>query len=84
MTEINQGYATGEEVGKIAELMHPILETENPIHVLLAMLSLCFVLQDPDIDPDTLSAGVKGASEWIALFLSASHDSAVTPKEKLN
>lgn len=83
MNEISQTRATGAEIGRIVDEIVPILGKEDPIHVLMACLSIAIVVQDPDISPEHLADGVKGTSEHIALWLSSIYDAQV-PKEQLN
>ena len=84
MSEINKTTATGAEIGRIVEEVSPILSKEDPSHVLMACLSLAFVVQDPDITPDDLARGVRSASEHIALFLSALYEPAEVPASQIN
>jgi len=58
----------------------PAVADEDPRVILLSVLSIALILQHPDIDPEDLSLGVKGASEWIALYLSTLTEAeSVTP-----
>lgn len=84
VTDIRRTYATGSDIEAALEKMVPPMDGIEPGVVLLAALSLAFILQDPDIEPDDLTVGVKGASEWIALFLTTIHESGETPKELMN
>lgn len=70
MSEISLTRATGAEIGRIVDEVTPILGKEDPIHVLMACLSLAIVVQDPEITPEDLARGVKETSEFIACFLS--------------
>lgn len=73
-------HPTGEELFKVWAAVEPVVEG-MPINVVIpALLAMCITAQKPDIDDETLREGVKGASQWIALFLS---DSSI-PKEQMN
>lgn len=72
--------ASGVELERIIGIMEHALINENPSHVTMACLAVAIMLQSPDISAKQLVEGVKGASEWIALFVS----SVDQPLEKAN
>jgi hypothetical protein len=76
--------ATGADVQMIVEQIEPILMGFPRHHVLIACITLAMLMQHPDISPTQLQEGVKGVSQWMALFLSTTGDDGVTPKELLN
>ena len=65
----HKAQASAEDVQKIVQKIGPLLDGENLQHILLACLFIVFVIQNPDISRDDLAEGVKGASEWVAMFL---------------
>lgn len=78
--------ATAEEVKVIVDKIGPILDGESTQHVLLACLFIAFVIQNPDIKREDLAEGIKGASEYIALFLDskeAKEEAIVSGKPEL-
>ena len=83
MRHMNQLYytkTTGKEIQKIVEAMEPLLKEHSSYNVMMACLALAIITQFSDLTPEQLSAGVKGASEWIAVYVSAISN----PEEKAN
>ena len=63
-------HPTGEELFQVWAAVEPVLEG-FPVNVVIpALLAICFTAQDSEIDDDKLREGVKGAGQWIALYLS--------------
>lgn len=75
--------ASGPEIQRIVEGMEPFLMQFSRDQVLIACLSIAILIQDPDIAVENLQAGVKGASEWMCLYLSSLGEGTI-PKEMLN
>ena len=71
---------TGKEIQDIVEAMEPVLEGKLSANVLMACLALAIIIQCPNLTPEQLSTGVRGASEWIALYASSLEPS----QEKVN
>ena len=85
MTElIHETSATGAQIQDIVDAVAPILEQWPRSHVLIACISIAILLTYPDITPEKLKQGVKGASQWICTFLGAEDSTGQIPKEKLN
>ena len=68
-TMISTAHATGEEIFEIASRIEPALIGVPRGHAVISMLSIAITIMNPDISPEKLQEGVKGASEWICLFL---------------
>ena len=82
---IQETKATGAEIDEILKAIEPGLMNRPRHHVLIACLSIAVLIMHPDISPEKLQEGVKGASQWICLFLSGmGEDGEVIPKERLN
>lgn len=65
--------------------MEKLFEGMTRSHVLMACLAESILLQHPGITPTDLSAGIKGASEWIAMYLGTTElPSEPTPNSQLN
>lgn len=69
---------SGKELDRLTAAMEDCLAGEKETHVAVACLALAICIQLPTITPDQLAAGIKGASEWIALYAS----SIITPPDK--
>lgn len=65
---ITYAHATAAQVSKLCERVFNVLEGENPNQVNIACLTIAMLIQVPEITPENLVEGVKGASEWIALY----------------
>lgn len=75
--------ATGDEVEAIiAQRLVPAIADLDRTVVMLSLLSFFFVLMKPDLKAEELQEGVKGASQWVCLFLSEKDNP--TDKKKLN
>ena len=81
---IQEIYATGMDVHNIVEKIEPVLAGLPRGHVLIALMTMAIIIQHPEITPEQLQEGVKGLSQWMALFLSTTDESGETPKELLN
>lgn len=62
--------ASGAEVYRLIEKISPTLDGESRGLVLLAALSLAFIVQDPEIDPEDLMNNVYETSQYVAMLLS--------------
>jgi hypothetical protein len=84
---IVESAATGEEIEAIiAQRLVPAIADLDRSKVMLSLLTFFFVLMKPDLTPKELKDGVRGASQWICLFLSEQDvdDSKPVDKNKLN
>ena len=85
MTElIHETSATGAQIQDIVDAVGPVLEQWPRSHVLIACISIAILLTYPDITPEQLKRGVKGASQWICMFLEAEDETGKIPKALLN
>lgn len=77
---VEETTATGEEINAIIARLEPALWNQRRSHVIIAMLSLALSLQNPELTAEELQEGVRGVSQWIALFLTGkdTEDSKVT------
>lgn len=69
-TSIHEATATGEQIFDIVKTMEPALFGVPRAHGIIACLTIALTLMEPRLTPEELQAGVRGASEWICLFLS--------------
>ena len=86
-TEVNPVWlasATGSQIQEIIEQIEPFLIDKPQHHVLIACLSVAILLMDPNISPEELQEGVKGASHYLVMFLSGMDDGVELSKEKIN
>ena len=61
--------ATSEDIGVLIEKLETALEGEISGNCLIAMLSLCVLMQKPNIEPEQLQAAIRDASRFICLVL---------------
>lgn len=61
--------ANGSEIFDVVAKIDPTIKNEDPHLVMMACLCITVILMKPDIEPDNLSAAVKGMSEWASLYL---------------
>jgi len=66
---IRQTHATGAEIEAIMDALEPVIVSVPRTHAMMALLSWSLILQNPDIETDALVEGVKGASQWIVLYV---------------
>lgn len=64
-------HANSDEVELVMDAIEPVIDGMNPAHCVMAFLALAIILQKPHASREEVVSGVKGASEWIALYLSA-------------
>lgn len=79
---ITYSQANGEELGRLIAAMEKVLIGEKEHHVVMACLALAITIQCPSLSPEQLAKGVKGVSEWIALFASSLDENV--PKALVN
>lgn len=60
---------SGVDVERIISKIEPHIEGEQRSHIMMACLIVAIGMLKPDITLDKLVEGVKGASEWISLFV---------------
>ena len=81
---IEQSKASGEDVSRVVGRMSDIFKNEENHIILMSALSIAIMVQQPDVTPEQLKAGVLGASQWIALYLTSIEESGTIPKEQIN
>lgn len=74
MAELNQITATPEEVAKLIDKIDTVVRNEPPGTLFLAALSIALILSDPQITAKQLLLGIKGVSEWIAIYMNGPRD----------
>jgi hypothetical protein len=67
-----------QEVAKAVEAMEASVATVSDQVVMMACFALAIAIAFPDIENKDLADGIKGASEWLALFI----DNLVDPPTK--
>lgn len=60
---------SGIDIKRIIDKIEPVINNEEHSHVMMACLVITIGMLKPDITLDQLIEGVKGASEWISLFV---------------
>lgn len=83
-TSVVQTEASMDRVHQLVMKIEPALEGEEVQHILLASLVVAIAIQHDGITPTQLAKGVKGASEWIALYLDQVESEDSVRKEVLN
>lgn len=83
---IQEATATGESISAIISEIEPILYQlkASRSQAVIALLALAITLQNPYISAEDVQEGVKGASEWICLFVSGKDTDAVAEPLVLN
>lgn len=69
-TSIIQAKATVADIKRLVQQMESVLVGEREDHVMMACIAMALSIQYPDLTREELSAGVKGASEWMATYIS--------------
>lgn len=67
---VSEARATGEEVYQLVCQIEPILIGVDRAKAIMACLSIALILQNPDLTPQEIQEGVRGASQWMCLYLS--------------
>ena len=75
--------ASGEDIFQIVQRIENAMGEIPLAHAVIAALSIAVTLQNPNISEEKLQQAVKGASQWICMFLSM-EESIGLPKEQLN
>jgi hypothetical protein len=60
--------ARTEDIARLVEKMGLTVLGENEGHVQMACIALALSIEIPGLTPEGLQDGVKGVSEWIAMF----------------
>jgi hypothetical protein len=60
--------APADVIARLVEKMGYSVLGENEGHVQMACVALALSIEIPNLTPEGLQAGVKGATEWIAMF----------------
>lgn len=79
---IEEDSATGSEVYEVIAKIEPALEGVSRKLAIISCIAIAVTAMNPDMTEDEVQAGVKGCSEWIALYVSGIGDKL--PKEKVN
>ena len=66
---ITETTASSEAIGTIVGKIENVLEGESSGSALIAMLSLCVLMQKPDINPEQLQGAIRDTSRFICLLL---------------
>ena len=74
--------SSGATITRLIDKMEKALEDEDEKDIMAACLVLALCIQMPDITQEQLESGVKGVSEWIAMF--GAETMSPTTKEKMN
>lgn len=80
MNQLYMESVPGSEVEEVVGKIEEAVKGESIHTILMACLSIVIFLQHPDISNEKLRDGVKGASEWIAMFISGV-DEEIDPKQ---
>lgn len=67
---VSVAHASEDEVDEVIGAVEDVISGRNPAHCVMAFLALAIILQKPQASREEVIDGVKGASEWIALYLS--------------
>ena len=59
-----------DDIERIMNLVRPVLLGEDSQAVMSSCLAIATLMQDPTVTLEQLCESVKGASEWIACYLS--------------
>lgn len=78
--QITYTTASGSDIERIMDKIEDALEGEATSHIMISCLALALIYQYPNISVEQLEEGVRGASEWISMFIS----DIVTPAKKEN
>lgn len=79
---IEEVSATGEEVHAVIAALEPILLNVKPSLAVIACIEIAIVAQNPELTVDQLHEGVKGCSQWIAMYLTGLGE--IIPASKVN
>ena len=69
LSQTGQASASLDDFEHIIEKIEPILVGEQKTHALMALLTIIFLVQYPQISEDDLATGIEGTSEYVANFL---------------
>lgn len=67
---IEESSATGSEVYEVVARIEPALDGVSRKIAIIACIAIAITAMNPDMTEDEVQAGVKGCSEWIALYVS--------------
>lgn len=76
---VTEEHVPGEEVFQVVQALEPIIYAVPRAHGILACLSIAAALQAPDASMEQLQACVRGACQWMCLFLSGDDISKQVP-----
>lgn len=71
-----QHMTTGADIERIMKKIEPVVADEMVADVLMTMLAMAILLQEPYISLEDLTKGVDGASKWICEFLNTTDAAA--------
>lgn len=84
VTGVGQLEASGKEIMRVFRKIEAACMGESELYAMAACQMAVFIIQKPNINSEQLSDGVKGASEWVAMFLAGILDTKDVEKNKLN
>lgn len=67
---VTESHATGDEIFQLVKAIDPILVGHTKPQIIIACLSIALIEQEPELSVKELQDGIKGASEWMCVFLS--------------
>ena len=79
---IEEEICTGSEIYEVVARIEPALDGVSRKLAIVACIAIAVTAMNPDMTEDEVQAGVKGCSEWIALYVSGIGDKL--PREKVN
>ena len=82
-TPIFMSRISGDEFVAAMNKLEAAAEGLTPTQFIIALIGLSLTLQYPDIEPEELQVGIKGASQWIAMYLDSIQEKDL-PKELVN
>ena len=76
---ITYSQATGKDIESIVSAMESCLIGRNSSHITMACLAVALIIQEPNLAPQQLADGIRGASEWIAMYVGSLNESETKP-----
>ena len=76
MIPLLEAQATGRQIQVLVDNMVSTFPDTCPrAHAVIACLTLAIILIKENVTPDEIQFGVKGASEWLCLYLTSPSES---------
>lgn len=82
MTGVVETQAQSQDVEALADRLIPHLEGKERGLAAITLLTLVLSIMNPNITPEEIQTGVRGASEWLCLYLSSVEDAKLPEHEK--